>query len=476
MRNNYLLLKYLAIYSTLVSIAATVNLPGRTNPDGISMFWEGVNLPMLSTWHSPFAIFTLSLFRPIFGAPTSGLLIQSALLMLWPSIVFLLISESKNNPLLKLLYTAIWAPICFTFVALAGQVNKDLLLVSLMSTLFFALSWWAAFLPTRPHRQAHYPEIGTSRIIIITALLSAISLIRTSNILAITPCLAICAYYSTQESGWLRPIYRLFAILAVISFSTLFFPSFVGAKKAQPELAPIAFDLIGISAVTGKELFADTRTNGTPPSSEITTCYTPKQVDPFFWGKCKDYLPFLYSNSDALMRAWISGIFDNPTAYLRHRFGFATYVLSNEGAGNDMIVPPPPFDLAANAIPYTKSMPDEMTSDIQLWHPSIAYAPFGYVANVAFTSFLGSPVLWCVLLVGGAAISLAQTGTRKTALIPLTLTVAGLSNVFMILVLSGSDDLRYLLPTWMCALGMLVYFGWHTLKANNGAQSGDGVR
>jgi len=439
---------FFPIYIGLVLIAVIVNFPGRLNPDTVSMMWQAANPTQLNTWHAPFATFVLSFLNPAFGAPGGGLIIQSILMMLWPAIIASEVVRSRGNLSIRLIYLLGWGAVCAVFIALSGQVNKDILLLAFISSGFFLVT--KEYLTPR-----ELPTIWllASGAIIVTS----IALIRLPNLFILfVPMLVYFNILKRRRA--IHVVGRILVIFIGTALAYVTIPAILGAKTSHPEIAPIMFDLVGIETVSGDRILERLIPDVAKLEPKLEQCYSAKQIDPFFWGPCAAYGSLASQNIGTVKRAWVPVILSHPVAYIRHRLAFAASLLSKDGSGNKIIVPTPPgFDLATNAAPYFSSMPAEMRTGIQIWRPYLGYVPFGRIAHIAFTSTLGSPLLWVLVAVGGVIWGLKTRAMSTERWIPFTLGSVGLCNLLMIVVLSGSDDTRYLLPTWMTALGICVF-------------------
>lgn len=87
-----------------------------------------------------------------------------------------------------------------------------------------------------------------------------------------------------------------------------------------------------------------------------------------------------------------------------------------------------------------------------MWAPTIAYSPFGLIAYVMFHSWLGQPLLWVAILIAAGVVAYRRR-RRGFAMYLALLSTLGLSNVVVMIFVTAADDMRYLLPTWMCAVG-----------------------
>jgi hypothetical protein len=85
--NNFGLLSYCILYLLLVTTAVNCNWSGRKNADTIDKLHQAMHPEALNNWHAPFITLCYGFLGPIFGYPGGALVLQSAVLLLWPSVV-----------------------------------------------------------------------------------------------------------------------------------------------------------------------------------------------------------------------------------------------------------------------------------------------------------------------------------------------------------------------------------------------------
>lgn len=433
-----------AFYVFFTILSLLVNWPGRAHPDSLDVIWQAQNPEDLGDWHSPYLVFLYGLLGPLFGYPGGALVLQSALLMMWPALVLTHIYEEVASNTARLFMMILWVVICMLFIALAGQVMKDVLLVGFMSAFF---SVFVIFV-------VNENAIHKSGLLLMVGLFAMFVLVRASNIVVLISCLFAVLFTLRRAHKW-KPVYgyrsvvMVLLVLVALKYSNFLFV----AADSHPEASPIVFDLAGISKYGKVNLFeyksGVTAYNG---SKSLNDCYTAKQSDPFIWGECGKYYQIV-KGIEGLSWYWVTAVASHPYEYLRHRIGFAAELLKKDGSANEVIIPKAPFSQAANSRQYLSSFEGDRVPDFQLWHPLIGFVPFGVVANMVLDSPVGQPLIWCIILAGNLAYLLFR---RSREMAPLLLSVCGLSNLVAFIFLSGSDDLRYLLPTFMCSLGVMV--------------------
>lgn len=442
------------VYAVLTVLAIAVNLPGRANPDTIDMLWQAHEPASLNDWHSPFVTFAFSLLAPIFGSPTGALILQSLLLMTWPALLLTRALEAKAPPIARVALIVAVFCVCAVFVALAGQVSKDGLLLSLLSFAFFLLSRDLDDFALAPSGGAMTGAFF---------LLLGVALIRSVNFLALTAAAAVAwaliATGTLALGGLAKQRAGAALLVACIVFAAAPFGVrwILDAKVATPQDSPILFDLAGVSVESGINVFQQLAPDEPPLQPKPEDCYNSHSSDAFLWGPCKGYEDLLNRHRDKVFATWRHAIADHAGFYIVHRAAFMEGLLGGGKQPNRMVVPPPPFDLATNGPIYIDPMPERMKAGLALWRPTVAYTPFGRVADFAFRKWPGRPWIWLVVLAAAAAGSWRLPPRQRP--VPLLLATLGVANVLAIAFLSGSDDLRYLLMTWFCAVASIAFYG-----------------
>jgi hypothetical protein len=434
---------FAAWYCTLIILSVLLNYPGRASPDSLDMIQQSRNLASLNDWHSPFVTWFWSLLDVPLGQPAGALLIQCLLLFSWPALLLARWSQKRfafYRGLVVLGLTVVLVPV-------AGAVTKDTVLIAFTSGMFCVLE---------ASGTADFRQLRQRTRLVSCALLAGIVLIRPSNfiilILAFLLLAALHPYYR-------RPA-RAMLVLGILTASPILSIAvnkvLLGAASSHAENALILFDIAGISTAAKKDIFA--KLPGWPENElKPWDCYTPKQADPFLWGPCRAYGTQLGGKiaelgDTGLLRWWVTAILTHPLAYIAHRASFVQMLLTRDGSGNEIIVPPrPAYDFAANHPRLLATMPPEYRKDILLWQPRVAYAPFGFAADAFFRSSAGSPLLWvggCFAIAGFLVARRAQTQSPDQ--ICALAAGLGLGNFVMLAIFSGSDDCRYLLMTLLC--------------------------
>lgn len=302
-------------YAILVALAISVNFPGRANSDTIDMLYQARNLDALNDWHAPFITFVYGLLSPIFGSPAGALILQAAIIMVWPAYIFSRIVHSRSGFGSKLLGISVWCIVCSAFIALAGQIWKDMLVVGFAGILLVLAA--ALFYEFRRG------QIKTLAVAATASCLLAFCLVRPPNIAIIALAAFACAFFTASSvPKWRLALSIAAGIAGLFAAQTLVERQFFAAKHSHPIMPLIVFDLAGISVNTGKDVFQALE-GPTKPTLPPWTCYTPKAADDFMWGKCRDYSVILGQDFPRLLRFWLREIRMHPIAYLQHRLNFS---------------------------------------------------------------------------------------------------------------------------------------------------------
>ena len=387
-------------YFSLCAIAIIANFPGRANPDTMGMIWEAKDATRIADWHAPFVTFIHNFLSPLLGAPAGGLVIQTAMLMTWPALVFSRIFASVRTPMIyRSAGLLLWVLTSAMLIALSGQIIKDVLTVAVIS-----LGIFTADITTRAKNV--FPFYAA-----LFSILVSVTLIRPTNIVIVAATIFCCLLLRKKLfSAALAAICISAVILATsISFNKFALP----AKKSPVVSALLIFDVAGISANIGENLLEPLYTEGQRPTSNAMSCYTPRTPNELIWGKCKDQWQAVVTKQHELMTLWFKSIIRHPLAYALHRTKFTYQLLRRTDNSDRVIVPPPPdFTLATNHPNFISIMSESYREGVQYWNPTISYVPFGHIAYSWLRSWLGYPILWIIIVTAGLAVG-RKSGERN---------------------------------------------------------------
>jgi hypothetical protein len=443
--------KFAIIYAGFVELSLVANYPGRTNADTLVMLWQAHNVSALDAWNAPFCSFFYGLLGPVFGYPFGGLILQSLVMLAWPAqVMSSLISSSSVRPSARVICIVLWTLVSCCFIALAGELIKDMIFCSFLSLAFFVCG--------SVESDESLLQIGGGRAVALVAAIVAMAVIRPSNIVlvAITGVALIVwgrgAGLATSRILSAAALTLCLSLVATAGQNALF-----SASPGSSYLPTVVHDIAGISANQHQDYFAEL-SGGQPDPANIARCYSPKEAAPLIWGDCKKIAESLLPLGASVLGKWLGLVVSHPGAYLMHRARFAAHVLIADNTGTKNIVAVPPLYLTAmnNAGGLAWLRRPELADHLQLWNPTIAYAPFGNIAGLLVgEGWLKQPLIWCCICMIGLAWSIYRKPTGKMMSLYL-LAVIGLANVMTIVWIAPSDDLRYLGPTWMCALGSIA--------------------
>lgn len=297
-----------------------VNYPGRLNEDSLQQLIGAANREFLTDHHSPVVMWLWSLPTSLLGQPAGALFVQSLLLAFYAAVIPAQMPRSRR----AILALTIEIPFKLSLVVSAGFIIKDILLVGLLLSMLAALQ-----LAQSGRRRGVWLGISAALLIMIT-------MVRPTNFVML---IVACAFWLPLVVRSVRAFAIAFAIVAVtLSVSLPLYDtlnrSVLRSYPTHIELHLFAFDVAGISAATGRNLFADVP--GLPADlPPYTDCYKPHGASSFGpWGPCRGYVPALLriGNSgghDALRQWWQRAVTSHPLDYAKHRAAFTRHLLDS---------------------------------------------------------------------------------------------------------------------------------------------------
>lgn len=305
-------------------LALIGNYPGRLNEDSLQQLIGWSNPDRLTDLHSPVVTWLWSLAAPVVGQPASALLIQSVALAFYAAIV------PSAWPRDRAAWTALAVETLFKLSLLvsAGFIIKDVLLIGLLLSALGAIQLAAS---------ASRPRLLTGAILVLL-LLSL--LVRPTNCIMLFVAGALSLPFvarSRRSFAILLPMLAL-ALLASVPLYVGISRSLLGAADGHSERQVQIFDMAGISARTGRNLFMDLE--GWPPANlpPPERCYSPESWAAFaHGGKCGEYSVVIEQvrsqvGRRAIASWWLKGIAAHPGDYAGHRLDHMSRLL---GAGYD---------------------------------------------------------------------------------------------------------------------------------------------
>ncbi len=123
------------IYLALVVACGIIEYPGQLNPDSLDQMAQGLHREFLNDWHSPAVTLLWSLATPVFGQPTGALMIQSALIMLFPAVVIHRSLRQRRAGIKIVLLSALYCLFFVSWIAIAGLILKDATFLGFVSAI-----------------------------------------------------------------------------------------------------------------------------------------------------------------------------------------------------------------------------------------------------------------------------------------------------------------------------------------------------
>jgi hypothetical protein len=231
----------------------------------------------------------------------------------------------------------------------------------------------------------------------------------------------------------------------------------------------IIFDVAGISTDIKENIFAQLDgwpTDKVPPPWD---CYTPNEWDRFAWySSCKEYAGLFQTamhrpeapKSD--VQWWLGIILRHPVSYMKHRISYTLELLRNKEPIFNWGLPyavniPKNVDQISGAFSGGKDTGllthgIDMTQKIQMWEPTIAFVPFGWVAAGIFarpTSLVWG-IFFCVSTLLWNWRNVRQR--QNFDLVTVTSSAVGLGNIVMLAAFGVAAEGRYIAILLVCGI------------------------
>ncbi|HEY1560542.1 MAG TPA: hypothetical protein VGF71_06605, partial [Caulobacteraceae bacterium] len=432
---------------TLVTVAFFINYPGRISPDSLYMLTQAAHPAVLNNWHEPITTSFWIVFDPILLPPAGALLVQSLILLVYPSIMLgrstiSLFSAGLRSPhfepaLFHIVYNSI---LIAALVCLAGTILKDVVLAGLIMCILAVVD----------ARELEYTK--RVRISLAFILLILVSLVRPTNFVILAAVL--CTWTYIYVKAWSK---RILVTIAICLFSVALIPAekildrtVFHAQDGHADSSLIIFDAAGISTSIHKDIFRELP--GWPSDKLLPPwrCYSPISWGQFGWGDCEHYSTAFLNLKLNDLAWWIEIIAKHPVAYAEHRARF-TYALFADTYPLASFHNPYALNVNSRLIDYGQyTLGYDMRDRFQLWRPSIAELPFEWVAAILFSR----PMLLVVLAIFLTGVSKAVADWRARQQVDQTEVTAlamGIANLVMLAVFGVGADTRFLLPSFLCA-------------------------
>jgi hypothetical protein len=443
-----------AAFLAFFVLCLAVNWPGRLNEDSLEQFIGFYNPAQLGDVHSPLIAYLWGLPAPFLAQPAAALVVQSALLAFFAA----MLPSPFPRRGVALVHAAGEGAVKLSLVVLAGFVIKDVLLVGLLLAGLTCLQ--RAGVSPRP-----------ARWLAGAACLFALSLaVRPTNFVMMAfAALAIVPLIVRTWRGRAAALGIAFAVLLItLPLSAAFNAYVVKARKDRAEIQLILFDLVGISARSGRDLVRELPRwpAGLP---DPRGCYTPSEAAIMApWSPCRGYSEAgrrAYSaGRRRVLAVWLRSIAEHPGAYVAHRLDFTRNLLDPVGAARGH----PIYAAAAKDAParflYALNQPSaahRLAASTQgridpgrflLWEDNPAARGFATLSSlvVGFRSVNVAALLVSLFLLGWTW----ARHLRERPLPPLTVPAAAAlaaGNFVMHAFLGVASQARYLHPTIFCA-------------------------
>lgn len=432
------------VFALFLILCVAVNYPGRVNEDSLQQLAGAADRASRTDLHSPLVAWIWGLPAPLLGQPAGALLVQSLLLAFYAAMV----PAALPRDLRGVAALAMETVFKLALVVSAGFIIKDMLLVGLLLAGLAALQrrWTAA----------------------AAGLLALALFVRPTNFVMVGIAAALVLALHARTFRTYAVALAVSAALLLISLPVYFgFNRYVArARPGHAEIQLYLFDSAGISARTGKDLYADLEPwpKGLP---DPRLCYTASEaaiIAP--WAKCSGYAE-AGSTINALgprvlPRWWLLNILSNPGAYAGHRLDFTAHLLDPRESGRNH----PVYGRLAGQPErhlYALNRPDQAERFRTAAGGRIAADEIGWWrGNRAAGLFAGLGVLvfgfrWTEVFSLLACMAVVAAGFRRRwrgRPVPLAAPAAaalGIGNVAMHAWLGVASQDRYLFPTVCCA-------------------------
>jgi hypothetical protein len=284
--------------------------PGVMNYDARYVYLDGQK-GFYGDWQSPVMTWIWKVIDPVApGAASMFLLIAT---LYWLGIFVLSRALARRSlaiaatlPLLAL------TPPLFAFV---GMIWRDVLMAAC-----WLLAVAMVFAATGRSRRMIVAQI-------VAGVLIALGVLLRPNAVAAAPLLITYIAWPRGFSFKRTALAFVPLMIALAALVQLVYYGVFNATRQNPLHSIIVFDLGGITHFSGANPFPVT---WTPDEMERlrSNCYDPIAWNNYWNGHCKFVMQkveheYKLFGTPALSRAWLNGILDHPTAYIKHRLVFA---------------------------------------------------------------------------------------------------------------------------------------------------------
>ncbi|WPU21124.1 hypothetical protein RI049_13580 [Cedecea neteri] len=320
----------------VIGLALTLRafFPGIVSGDAVDQYQQATSF-IFSDWHPPIMSFIWSIVNDWIPGPFGMLLLECVLY--WGGLF--LLSLSIPNTHRKLSLAVIVSGFMPFTVGTLSHIWKDVLhgVMWLFSVGIIGLYY---YLDNEKDRRIKKLLLASG------VMLAAGTMVRFNAIFGLLP-LVWLLFSKINIQSWKKwvVILILFPACTILLTSVLNY-NFLNAAKGRAYQSLIIFDIGGISHFSGKDYFEENWSNS--EGDKVTSvCYNSSAWNVYAWGECKFVLSDIQASgtwyNGTLFKKWITAIYNEPGAYLHHRYGYfmnflwnPSLILDDRTADNDL--------------------------------------------------------------------------------------------------------------------------------------------
>ncbi|WP_133623321.1 hypothetical protein [Erwinia sp. LJJL01] len=281
--------------------------PGIVSSDALDQYQQGSRF-IFTDWHPPVMSFIWSMTDKAIPGPFGMLLLEC--LMYWGSLLLLSASIPAKQKTISL------SVIVVGFMPFAlGTLSH------ILKDVFHAVTWLLAVgLVAVSNRN----ESGKRKALILAGILLVLgSMFRFNAIFGLIPLAwLLVAGVKTREWKKVAFIFVLFPLCTVL-ITSFFNYKILSASKSKAYQSLTVFDIGGVSHFSNRNYFKE-EWNTEEDSKVRNECYDSRSWNSYAWGPCGFVLKKLVASGSwgdgSLMGNWLEAMYQQPTAYLHHRY------------------------------------------------------------------------------------------------------------------------------------------------------------
>lgn len=271
--------------------------------------------------------------------------------------------------------------------------------------------------------------------------------VRHNGILIVLPFVALLVWFARDRRSRIRlGVVMLVQLLAFIALKTIVLSALNAGTIGPHYKAIYALHALGAMQNAGVEFSPGDQEllNATLPADEWRSSYQCGSVVPLFWSHSISY-PFLAENADALNRLALRSILDNPIVFLRHQVCLASLVWRITANPQEYMTfsPQTIFDM-----PMTHELGLKMDSKFPYAMKKVNSATIRAWDHVAYFFRAG---IYLLLGVFGTVLLMNRFGKAAGLIF-----VPSLLNAGSLVAMTGSQDYRYVWPTVIASMFVLL--------------------